>query len=136
MGVTNSFDFHRFLQNIRILAGNGQLQIGIHDKELFNIYQKVTEEMILQALSKVDTKIGISASINDMDSFMWMTDSIIYEILRSNDTDCSVQKAKASIGKLVNLRNRYKLSIVLEFLFGNIFLWYGVLEIVKVNGRK
>ena len=118
VGVTNSFDFLRFFKNIRILGVNGQLQICVRDKEVFNLYEifhvrwmlhhqvyqhktiKIIDDMIYQALAKVDTKFGISTSITDMKNYMWMTDSLIYEILRSRDSDPNIKEAQSILNRL------------------------------------
>ena len=39
VGLTNSFNFNRFFQNIRILNVGNQLQICVRDKEAFNLYE-------------------------------------------------------------------------------------------------
>jgi len=118
VGVKNSFNHTRYFQNVRILDVGDQLQICVRDKEVVNLYEifhvrwklhysvyqhkttKVLEDMLFQALSAVDTTYGISASVKDMQAYMWMTDSIVYEILRSSDTSPEIQKAKKILHQL------------------------------------
>ena len=112
VGVKNSFNHTRFFQNIRILGVNGQLQICVRDKEVVNLYEifhvrwklhysvyqhkttKVLEDMIFQAFNAVDSIYGISASVYNMIDYMHMTDSIVYEILRSPDTNPAIKEAQ------------------------------------------
>ena len=118
VGLNNAFNFMRFFQNVRILVVNGQHQICIRDKEMFNTYElfhvrwslhhqvyqhkttKVVDEMLTEALCKVDEKFGISSSINDMARYTFMTDSIIYDVLRSKDNDQCVREAQEILNRI------------------------------------
>ncbi|XP_057289814.1 deoxynucleoside triphosphate triphosphohydrolase SAMHD1-like [Hydractinia symbiolongicarpus] len=118
LGMKNTFDIQRYLQNIRILSVDGQLQICVRDKEMFNLYElfhvrwalhhqvyqhkttRIIEEMICEAMLKVDNKYGISAAIDNMESYTNLTDSIIYDILRSNDDDQDLKDAQELIKRI------------------------------------
>ena len=118
VGVKNSFNHMRFFQNIRVLGVGGQLQVCVRDKEVVNLYEifhvrwklhysvyqhkttKVLEDMLFKALHAVDSTFGISASVHDMSSYMWMTDSIVYEILRSTKNTPAVKTAQEILHKL------------------------------------
>lgn len=118
LGMKNTFNIQRFFQNIRILSVDGRLQICVRDKEMFSLYElfhvrwalhhqvyqhkttRIIEEMICQAMVKVDNKYGISAAIDNMESYTNLTDSIIYDILRSNDDDQDLKDAQEIIKRI------------------------------------
>jgi hypothetical protein len=63
--------------------------------------------MITDALILLEEKHKFSEAIFDMEKYAKLTDSIFYEILRSNDTDEKTRKAK-EILKRIQQRNLYK----------------------------
>ena len=125
IGTNSNFDFMRYVQNIRILPVDNQMQICVRDKEVFNLYQlfhtrwslhhrvyqhkttKIIEQMIVEAMAKVDRVFNISDSIHDMASYTHLSDSIIYEIMRSRDKSVEVKQAK-KILTMIQERNLYK----------------------------
>jgi HD superfamily phosphohydrolase len=127
LGMKSNFDHHRYIQNIQIklLDGDGGLHLCPRDKLVFNIYElfhtrwslhhrayqhkttKAVEEMITDALILLEEKHKFSEAIFDMEKYAKLTDSIFYEILRSNDTDEKTRKAK-EILKRIQQRNLYK----------------------------
>lgn len=125
IGTKNNFDCTRYFQNTRIIQVDGQLQICVRDKEVFNLYElfhirwslhhrvyqhkttKIIEEMLCEALSKVDEKFNISGSIEDPAAYTNMTDSIIYEVLRSQDQSDEVKDAQ-NILRRIQSRQLYK----------------------------
>ncbi|XP_057289717.1 deoxynucleoside triphosphate triphosphohydrolase SAMHD1-like [Hydractinia symbiolongicarpus] len=118
LGMKNTFNIQRFFHNIRILSVDGQLQVCVRDKEMFSLYElfhvrwalhhqvyqhkttRIIEEMICEAMLKVDNKYGISAAIDNMESYTNLTDSIIYDILRSNDDDQDLKDAQELIKRI------------------------------------
>lgn len=125
IGTNSNFDCIRYFQYIRIIPVDGQLQICVRDKEIFNLYElfhtrwslhhrvyqhkttKIVEQMLLEAMAKVDKKFGISASIREMSRYTDLSDSIIYEILRSDDGSPEVVEAKNILRRIQN-RDLYK----------------------------
>ena len=118
VGIPNSFDFKRYFKNIRIMPIEKELRICARDKEESNllemfhirwtlhrkVYQHKTigeiGELLTQALLLADSTFKISSSINDMDQFTSMTDSIFFEILRSKIEYGDVKKAKEILQKI------------------------------------
>jgi len=115
VGIKNGFDFDRYFQNVRILPTNQNQKIHricARDKEESNLYELfhtrwnlhrqiyqhktvvVVEEMITDALLKVDERFGLSNSITDMEKYTYLTDSIFYEILRLNEDGDDVKEAR------------------------------------------
>lgn len=125
LGVKSNFDHTRYLQNIRILPVDKQLQICARDKIVFNIYElfhtrwslhhrvyqhkttKAIEDMISEAFALVDHKFGFSKAIFNMEEYTTLTDSIFYEITRCKDPDEKVKKAKQIIQR-IQCRDLYK----------------------------
>eukprot|EP00794_Sanderia_malayensis_P018294 gene18294-20117_t len=125
VGTHSNFDCRRYFQHIKIILVDQQLQICARDKEKFNLYElfhtrwslhhkvyqhkttKIIEQMLIEALSKVDMKFGISASIRDMSMYMNLSDSIIYVILKSTEESKDVKEAKAILRR-IQKRDLYK----------------------------
>ena len=136
VGMKSNFDCLRYFQNTRILSVDGQLQICARDKERFNLYElfhmrwslhhrvyqhkttKIVECMLVEALSLVDDKFEIFESIGNMASYTSLTDSIIYEILRSKDDDVRIKKAQRLI-KQLQKRQLYKFCGQVNALVGS-----------------
>ncbi|CAB4019253.1 SAM domain and HD domain-containing 1 [Paramuricea clavata] len=64
--------------------------------------------MITDALVLLEDKYKFSEAISDMEKYIKLTDSIFYEILRSNDADEKTKKAKEILER-IQQRNLYKL---------------------------
>ena len=125
LGVKSNFDHTRYLQNIRILPVDNQLQICARDKLVFNIYElfhtrwslhhrvyqhkttKAIEDMISEAFVLVDHKFHFANAISNMADYTTLTDSILYEIIRCKDTDDNVKEAKKIIQR-IQCRDLYK----------------------------
>lgn len=125
IGMKNNFDCTRYFQNTRIMLVDRQLQICVRDKEIFNLYElfhirwslhhrvyqhktiKVVEEMLCEALAKVDKKFNISKSVDDPEEYTNLTDSIIFQILRSKDGSKEVNDAQQILRK-IQTRQTYK----------------------------
>ena len=120
VGIQNSFDFKRYFKNIRIMPVEQELRICARDKEESNLYEMFhirwtlhrqvyqhktisqVAELMTQGLLLADGKFNISNSIDDMDRFTCMTDSIFFEILRSTDESEDVVKAKDIFHRIQN----------------------------------
>ncbi|CAB3991359.1 Hypothetical predicted protein [Paramuricea clavata] len=128
LGMKSNFDHLRYIHNIQIILSpddNG-LHLCPRDKLAFNIYElfhtrwslhhrayqhkttKAVEEMITDALVLLEEKYNFSEAISDMEKYTRLTDSIFYEILRSNDADEKTNKAKEILER-IQQRNLYKL---------------------------
>ncbi|XP_065070668.1 deoxynucleoside triphosphate triphosphohydrolase SAMHD1-like [Rhopilema esculentum] len=136
VGMKSNFDCLRYFQNTTILPVDGQLQICARDKERFNLYElfhmrwslhhrvyqhkttKIVECMLVEALSLVDDKFEIFESIGNMASYTSLTDSIIYEILRSKDDDVRIKTAQRLI-KQLQKRQLYKFCGQVNALVGS-----------------
>ena len=123
VGVTSTFDYRRYFQNVRILDFDDQLQICVRDKEVFNLYelfhtrwslhhrvykhktQAPIEDLVCQAFEIVDEELGIYNGIKDMARFTVLTDSIIYDILRN---DKPLMKGAKELLQRVQERKLYK----------------------------
>jgi len=126
VGMKNTFDFMRFFQNIRIKKIDNQLQICVRDKEVHSLYELFhlrwrlhrqvyqhktvvsTEELLFKAFKAVNQLFAIDRAINDMQRYTYLTDSIIYEILRSQEENESVKQAKLMLTRLQQ-RDLYKM---------------------------
>ena len=126
IGMKYNFDCMRYFQNTRIMPVDGQLQICVREKEIFNLYElfhirwslhhrvyqhkttKVIERMLCEALSQVDETFNISRSVDDQEEYTNLTDSIILEILRSKDKSKEVNDAQQILRK-IQTRQVYKL---------------------------
>ena len=120
VGIKNSFDFNRYFKNIRIMEVGNELRICARDKEESNLYEmfhirwtlhrqvyqhKTTAligELIVQGLLAVDKKFEISNSVDDLNRYVCMTDSIFYEVLRSTDSSEEVKTAQEFFRKIQN----------------------------------
>ena len=125
LGVKSNFDHLRYFQNIRILPVDGELQLCVRDKVVFNIYEmfhtrwslhhrvyqhkttKAIEDMITEAFALLDHKYNFSTAIFNMEEYAKLTDSIFYEIIRSKDQDENTKKAQEIIGR-IQRRELYK----------------------------
>ena len=125
VGVNSNFDCRRYFQNVRILPVDGQLQLCVRDKEVFNLYelfhtrwslhhrvykhktQAPIEDLLLKAFLKVDEVLHISESITDMERYTVLTDSIMYDILRNKSNDENVIAAQ-NLLKRIQRRDLYK----------------------------
>ena len=128
LGMKSNFDHLRYIHNIQIKLSpddNG-LHLCPRDKLAFNIYElfhtrwslhhrayqhkttKAVEEMITDALVLLEEKYNFSEAISDMKKYTMLTDSIFYEILRSNSEDEKTKEAK-DILERIQQRNLYKL---------------------------
>jgi HD superfamily phosphohydrolase len=126
LGMKSNFDHLRYIYNIQIKEGDDGLHLCPRDKLAFNIYElfhtrwslhhrayqhkttKAVEEMITDALVLLEEKYNFSEAISDMEKYTKLTDSIFYEILRSNDADEKTKKAKEILER-IQQRNLYKL---------------------------
>ena len=126
VGIQSNFDCQRYFHTTRIMPIGDELQICVRDKEVFNLYQLFhtrsslhqrvcqhktkapIEDMLAEALSKVDRKFKISSSINDIRRFTKLTDNIVYDICKSESNDEETEAAKDLLLKIQN-RNLYKL---------------------------
>ena len=125
LGVKSNFDHLRYFRNIRILPVDGELQLCLRDKLVFNIYEmfhtrwslhhrvyqhkttKAIEDMITEAFALLDHKYNFSTAIFDMEEYAKLTDSIFYEIIRSKDQDENTKKAQEIISR-IQRRELYK----------------------------
>ena len=125
LGVKSNFDHLRYFQNVRILPVDGELQLCIRDKLVFNIYElfhtrwslhhrvyqhkttKAIEDMITEAFVLLNHKYNFSTVISNMKEYAKMTDSIFYEIIRSKDQDKNAKKAREVL-KRIQRRELYK----------------------------
>jgi HD superfamily phosphohydrolase len=127
LGMKSNFDHLRYIHNIQIklVPKDDGLHLCPRDKLAYNIYElfhtrwslhhrayqhkttKAIEEMIADALILLEEKYKFSEAIFDMEKYTKLTDSIFYEILRSNDTDEKTEKAK-KILESIQQRNLYK----------------------------
>ena len=125
LGMKSNFDHLRYIHNIRILRKDDELHLSPRDKLSFNMYElfhtrwslhhracqhKTTnaiEDMITDALVLLEWKYKFSEAIFDMEKYSKLTDSIFYEILRSNDKDDKTKKAQEILER-VQRRKLYK----------------------------
>ena len=125
VGVKSNFDCRRYFQNVRILLVDEQLQLCVRDKEVFNLYelfhtrwslhhrvykhktQAPIEDLLVQAFLKVDEVCHISESIQDMERYTDLTDSVMYDILRKESTESNVVEAKELLRR-IQRRDLYK----------------------------
>ena len=125
IGMKNSFNFERYFNNVRIMPVDNQLRICARDKEEANLYELfhtrwtlhrlvyqhktaiLVEEMVARALIKADERFGISSSLDDMERYTDLTDSIVNEIIRTKDeSDTNLEEAKR-IFRAIQTRNLY-----------------------------
>ena len=125
VGVTSNFDCRRYFQNVRILPIDQGLQLCVRDKEVFNLYelfhtrwslhhrvyqhktQAPIQDLILQAFHKVDKILRISEGITDMERFTFLTDSLMYDILRNESRHPLMVEAQELL-KRMQRRELYK----------------------------
>ena len=125
LGVKSNFDHLRYFQNVRILRVDGELQLGLRDKLVFNIYEmfhtrwslhhrvyqhktvKAIEDMIAEAFALVNHKYHFSTAIFNMEEYGKLTDSIFYEIIRCKNPDKNTKKAQEILGR-IQRRELYK----------------------------
>ena len=127
VGVQSNFDCQRYFHTTRIMPIGDELQICVRDKEVFNLYelyhtrsslhQRVYQhktkapihDMLVEALSKVDEKFEISASIlpEKRRRYINLTDSIIHDICSSEANDEKTKKAQALLLR-IKKRQLYK----------------------------
>ena len=125
VGVKSNFDCRRYFENVRILPVDGQLQLCVRDKEVFNLYelfhtrwslhhrvykhktQAPIEDLLVQAFLKVDKVYRISESITDMKRLTVLTDSVMYDILRNESKDTNVLRAQELLQR-IQRRDLYK----------------------------
>ena len=127
VGVQSNFDCQRYFHTTRIMPIGDELQICVRDKEVFNlyelfhtrsslhqrVYQHKTEapikDMLVEALSKVDEKFEISASIlpEKRRRYTNLTDSIIHDICSSEANDEIIKEAQALLLR-IKKRQLYK----------------------------
>ncbi len=130
LGLTASFDCHRYMKFSRVIEVNGVRQICARDKEQLNLYdmfytrnilhqracqhkvKRCTEHMIIEALKAANDHYSIkghdgkkiSDAIDDMVAYTKLTDDIILEIMRSSDSNL---KKSQDILKSVQKRQLY-----------------------------
>ena len=125
LGVKSNFDHLRYFQNVRILRVDGELQLGLRDKLVFNIYEmfhtrwslhhrvyqhktvKAIEDMIAEAFALVNHRYHFSTAIFNMEKYARLTDSIFYEIIRCENPDENTKKAQEILGR-IQRRELYK----------------------------
>jgi HD superfamily phosphohydrolase len=125
VGVSSNFDYRRYFQNVRILPIDGQLQICVREKEVFNLYelfhtrwslhhrvyqhktQAPIQHLLLEAFQKVDKTLRISEAVTDMKRFTVLTDSIVYDILRSESNEPDIVEAQEFLRR-IQRRELYK----------------------------
>jgi len=133
LGISNSFDYKRYMKFARVINVKGKLQICVRDKEAGNIYDmfhtrnslfrrayqhktsNIIERMITEALLKADRTIrfrgshgkmlSISESIDDMEAYSQLSDAIYYQILHS--TDPALEEARNILVR-IEKRDLYK----------------------------
>lgn len=129
LGIKNSFDHTRCMKFARVVVVNGQQQICFRDKEVENLYEmfhtrirlyrqayehcvgNTIEIMISEAMKMADSLIrtpgknketfSILGTLNDMEAYEKLTDSVIDRIMWSNDKH--LEKSKEI---LMNVKNR------------------------------
>ena len=125
VGVKSNFDCRRYFENVRILPVDGQLQLCVRDKEVFNLYelfhtrwslhhrvykhktQEPIEDLLVQAFLKVDEVYHISESITNMERYTDLTDSVMYDILRNVSGHTNVDEAQELLRR-IQRRDLYK----------------------------
>ncbi|XP_028392109.1 deoxynucleoside triphosphate triphosphohydrolase SAMHD1-like isoform X1 [Dendronephthya gigantea] len=126
VGVTSSFDYRRYFQNVRICEFDDQLQICVRDKEVFNLYelfhtrwslhhrvyrhktQAPIQDLVLKAFKEVDDELKISEGI-DTRRFTVLTDSLFYDIVESDPVKSSEEMKKAKeLLQRIQKRDLYK----------------------------
>ncbi|XP_022083954.1 deoxynucleoside triphosphate triphosphohydrolase SAMHD1-like isoform X1 [Acanthaster planci] len=133
LGISSSFDCHRFMECSRVIEVDHKKQICFRDKEVENLYDmfytrmslhrrayqhkttKIIEEMLVEALIKAnkyltfkgrdDKDKRMSDAIHDMVAYTKMTDDIIQQIMRSNNKNL---KPSQDILKRIERRQLYK----------------------------
>ncbi|XP_033626546.1 deoxynucleoside triphosphate triphosphohydrolase SAMHD1-like [Asterias rubens] len=133
LGITTSFDCHRFMKFSRVIEVDGKKQICARDKEVGNLYDmfhtrnslhrrayqhkvtKIIETMIVEALAKANdhflvkgkngNKLKMSEAIDDMVAYTKLTDDITLQIMRSDDPNLEESRR---ILELVQKRQLYK----------------------------
>jgi len=119
VGIKSSYDFARLMNFNRVIDG----ELCYHAKEVFNVYEmfhtryslfkrvythrvgKAVEFMVTDALKLADPILNISDKINNAEEYLYLTDHIIQEIMRSNDP--GLEKAKDILVKFKR-RDLYK----------------------------
>ncbi|XP_038069887.1 deoxynucleoside triphosphate triphosphohydrolase SAMHD1-like isoform X2 [Patiria miniata] len=133
LGISSSFDCHRFMKFSRVIEVDGKKQICARDKEVGNLYDmfhtrnslhrrayqhkvnKIIESMLVEALVKANDHflvkgkegkmLKISEAIDDMVAYTNMTDDIILQIMRSDDPALAESRR---ILEMVQRRQLYK----------------------------
>lgn len=133
LGIKNSFDHTRSMTFARVLKVDDELQICFRDKEVENLYEmfhtrnilhrkayqhpvgNIIEIMISEAMQKADEHIGtpgkggkllsITKTLDDMEAYEKLTDSIIDRIICS--TDKKLEESRELLMK-VKKRQLYK----------------------------
>lgn len=133
LGIRNNFDHTRFIQFVRVLEVEGQLQICSRDKEVGNLYDmfhtrntlhrrayqhkttNIIDTMITEAMVKSNDKIKfvgkngelkkMSEAIDDMAALCQITDHIFFQILHSSEPEL---EGARNILKNVLRRKLYK----------------------------
>ncbi|XP_022106625.1 deoxynucleoside triphosphate triphosphohydrolase SAMHD1-like isoform X2 [Acanthaster planci] len=113
LGISSSFDCHRFMKFSRVIEVDGKKQICARDKEVGNLYDmfhtrnslhrrayqhkvnKIIESMLVEVLVKANDHwlikgkngkmLKMSEAIDDMVAFTQLTDDVILQIMRSDD---------------------------------------------------
>lgn len=134
LGISNNFDYKRYMKFARVLDVDGELQICTRDKEVGTLYDmfhtrnslhrrayqhktgKILEMMFAEALLKADPylelpgksgkKFKISESIDDMTAYTHLSDHVFHMIEIS--TDPRLKEAKEILHR-IKKRNLYKL---------------------------
>ncbi|KAI9002319.1 hypothetical protein BC832DRAFT_593626 [Gaertneriomyces semiglobifer] len=119
VGIKTSLDARRLMTFARVIDD----QICFNQKEAYNLYEmfhtrfslfkrvythkvgKAVEYMLSEALLAADAPLGLSASVDDMRQYMFLTDSILKEIERSSDPQ--LEKSRAII-KRIRKRDLYR----------------------------
>nr|XP_034318872.1 deoxynucleoside triphosphate triphosphohydrolase SAMHD1 isoform X2 [Crassostrea gigas] len=129
LGIANSFDHTRCMKSARVVEVDGEKQICFRDKEVQNLYEmfhtrvrlyreayehcvgNTIEIMISEAMKMADKFIkipgknnemlSISGTLEDMEAYEKLTDSIVDQIMWS--TDKNLEKAK---NILINVKKR------------------------------
>ncbi|XP_033117286.1 deoxynucleoside triphosphate triphosphohydrolase SAMHD1-like isoform X2 [Anneissia japonica] len=133
LGISNSFDYSRFMKFAKVMKVDGEFQICTRDKEVGNLYDmfhtrnclhrrayqhkvnKIIETMIVEALVLANDhllitgtngkELKMSEAIHDMVAYTKMTDNILYELL--NTKDPKLQQSRDIITNVLS-RKLYK----------------------------
>ncbi|KAJ3120888.1 SAM domain and HD [Nowakowskiella sp. JEL0407] len=117
VNVSANWDPSRLMKGARVI--NGEVCYAHKDIYKYSLFKRVyshktgkaVEFMLTDAMLAADNELGISASIDDMQQYMYLTDSIVNEIQRSKSA--SLEESR-NIIKRIHKRDLY--ALVGQFL--------------------